>query len=983
MLNTTPIHGNNEYAASHYFASGDDYYTKESPGLWFGQGAEALGLTGPIEQAEFARLLAGKLPNGERIEASFLDKEQQRRMGLDLTFSAPKSVSMQALIAGDRDVLAAHDRAVKRALEQVEPLAIARKRVKNKRYHERTGNMVIGQFRHEMSRAKDPQLHTHAVILNMTQRADGQWRALANDDVFRAYDAIDAVYKTELAKELRSLGYQIRVVDEKGNFELDHISREQILVFSERSRVIEEALASEGKTRATATTLEKQIISLATRPSKDESDRAIIKQYWVEKSRASGIDFGPRSQLGDYAPDPQAPSHPPPSAPGEPTLPPHVTPAQAVVEYAIRHLTEREAIVTESQLIAVATRRAVGLASASDVRAEIARLVAVGRLVEAPAAYRIAATPDGPALSAAGWVHHVRTEYGRSPSQARAYVADAIRQGSLVPVEKRFTTTKALKLEKAILAIELAGRHQLTPIRDAQTVRTALEGTTLNADQRQAVETIVSAQNRFVGIQGDAGTGKTFMVNKAVELIKGDSPGEGYRVVALAPYGNQVKALKAEGMEAHTLASFLKTKNKPIDERTVIVLDEAGVVGATNMAQLMRVVEAANARLVLLGDTKQMEAIEAGKPFAQLQEAGMVTSRISEIQRQKDPELKRAVEYAAEGQVGQSLQHVNHVEEIKDGGERHQAVVADYTKLPEADRAKALIVAGTNDSRREINAMVRDAIGLAGIGREYETLIRVDMTQAQRRFAPSYQPGMVVQPERDYARAGLVRGEIYKVREVLSDNRLLLAAADGRTVTINPRVTTKLSVYELEKAELSVGDTVRINRNDTVRDLTNGDRYRVASVTAGLVQLESMERKDGRPLRMVELPATRPLHLEHAYASTVHSAQGLTTDRVLAALDAHSRTTSMNLYYVAISRARYEGRVYTDSLADLPAAIARRYDKTTAMEIARERKTQRQAAALQLAPVSTERLAMHRTQPAVDGPKRRSGQADGQQGPGS
>ena len=130
----------------------------------------------------------------------------------------------------------------------------------------------------------------------------------------------------------------------------------------------------------------------------------------------------------------------------------------------------------------------------------------------------------------------------------------------------------------------------------------------------------------------------------------------------------------------------------------------------------------------------------------------------------------------------------------------------------------------------------------------------------------------------------------------------------------------------------------------------------------------------------MELPATRPLHLEHAYASTVHSAQGLTTDRVLAALDAHSRTTSMNLYYVAISRARYEGRVYTDSLADLPAAIARRYDKTTAMEIARERKTQRQAAAMQTKSISNENLAIQRTRPA--GPKRRSGQADGQQEPG-
>ncbi|EFF45612.1 TraI protein [Xanthomonas citri pv. aurantifolii str. ICPB 11122] len=113
-------------------------------------------------------------------------------------------------------------------------------------------------------------------------------------------------------------------------------------------------------------------------------------------------------------------------------------------------------------------------------------------------------------------------------------------------------------------------------------------------------------------------------MNQAVALIKQASAvSEGYRTVALAPYGNQVKALKNEGLEAHTLASFLRTKDKPIDGKTIIVLDESGVVGARQMEQVMRVVEKAGARMVLLGDTKQTEAIEAGKPFAQLQQEGM------------------------------------------------------------------------------------------------------------------------------------------------------------------------------------------------------------------------------------------------------------------------------------------------------------------------------------------------------------------------
>ncbi|WP_017172825.1 MobF family relaxase, partial [Xanthomonas phaseoli] len=934
MLNVTPIRGNNQYAAAHYFSAADDYYAKEHPGEWQGQGAQALGLTGPVEQAQLSRLLDGQLPNGERIQTTFDPTDNKKRMGLDLTFSAPKSVSMQALVAGDKDVTAAHDRAVTRALEQVERLAEARKKVKGKSYRERTGNMVIGKFRHEMSRAKDPQLHTHAVVLNMTQRADGAWRALSNEDIFRVQHEVDALYKAELARGLQALGYAIRLVDDQGNFELDHISRDQIEAFSARSRVIEEALANEGKTRATATTLEKQIISLATRPRKDESDRELVKQYWVEKSRELGIDYGLRSQLdgrtyeagdsfgtrgrerGDAGDRIAATS-----------LPASLTPAQAVVQYAINHLTEREAVVRETALTATALRRAVGLAGPDEVRAEIKRLAGQGALIEAVPAYRMADRKDGPALSSAGWKSYLQELKGWSDKQAQQYVGNAIKQGSLVPAEKRYTTQKALAREKAILAIERTGRGAIEPIMTAAAVKTALEGTALSAGQRSAVETIVSTKNRFVGIQGDAGTGKTYAVNQAVALIKQASVvSEGYRTVALAPYGNQVKALKNEGLEAHTLASFLRTKDKPIDGKTIIVLDESGVVGARQMEQVMRVVEKAGARMVLLGDTKQTEAIEAGKPFAQLQQDGMQTARISEIQRQKDHELKTAVEHAAEGRVTPSLAHIKHVEELKEPIERHRAIVNDYIQLTEPERRETLIVAGTNEARREINRMVRQSLDLTGKGREFETLTRVDMTQAQRRFAPSYQPGMVIQPEKDDQKAGLTRGETYRVKDALPGNALVLQRQDGTTTTINPRKATQLSVYRLERAELSVGDTVRINRNDPGRDLTNGDRMRVAGVIGGVVKLESVEQRDGRPARALELPTNRPLHLEHAYASTVHSSQGLTNDRVLIALDTKSRTTSMNLYYVAISRARQEARVYTNNRGELPAAIARRFD---------------------------------------------------------
>ena len=977
MLNVTPIRGRNQYAAAHYFSAADDYYAKENPGEWQGEGAQALGLTGPVEQTQLSRLLDGQLPNGERIQTTFDPAGKMKRMGLDLTFSAPKSVSMQALVAGDKGVTAAHDRAVTRALEQVERLAEARKKVKGKSYRERTANMVIGKFRHEMSRAKDPQLHTHAIVLNMTRRSDGAWRALSNEDIFRVQHELDAVYKAELASGLQTLGYAIRLVDDKGTFELAHISRDQIEAFSGRSRVIEEALANEGKTRATATTLEKRVVALATRPRKDESEREIVKQYWDEKSRELGIDYGARSRPDDRnyeTGDSRGPSGRDRDDTGDTSdagrrlaatsLPASLTPAQAVVRYAVSHLTEREAVVRESALTATALRRAVGLAGPDDVRAEIKRLVAQGTLIEAVPTFRMADRNNGPALSTAGWRSYLRELKGWTDKQARQYVGNAIQHGSLVPAEKRYTTQKALKREKAILAIERTGRGQVAPILTAAAVKAALDGSTLNAGQRTAVETIVSTRNRFAGIQGDAGTGKTYTVNRAVTLVKQASEmGNGYRTVALAPYGNQVKALKNEGLDAHTLASFLRTKDKPIDSKTIIVLDESGVVGSRQMERVMRIVEKAGARMVLIGDTKQTEAIEAGNPFAQLQQGGMQTARISEIQRQRDPELKAAVEHAAEGRVSQSLKHLTHVEELKEPTARHRAIVNDYIQLSEPERRATLIVAGTNEARREINRLVRVSLDLCGKGREYETLSRVDMTQAQRRFAPSYQPGMAIQPEKDYQKAGLTRGETYRVKEALPGNALLLQRSDGMTTTINPRKTTQLSVYHLERAELAVGDMIRINRNDPSRDLTNGDLMRVASVIGGMVKLESIEQKDGRQVRSLGLPASKPMHLEHAYAATVHGSQGLTNNRALIALDTRSRTTSMNLYYVAISRARYEARIYTNSLKELPAAIARRFDKSTALALQRERQWHRRGGDMQPKSEAEGKQSLQRQQP--------------------
>jgi len=165
----------NAGSASHYFSAQDDYYSKEGHGVWLGVGAEKLGLGGEVDAARFRALLDGKLPGGRSIHATFKASMSGKRHGWDFTFSAPKSVSMQALIAGDRAVVEAHNRAVRDAFALMERHAIARKKVKGESQRQKTGNLVAAAFQHELSRAKDPQLHTHVVVMNMTQKMDGRY----------------------------------------------------------------------------------------------------------------------------------------------------------------------------------------------------------------------------------------------------------------------------------------------------------------------------------------------------------------------------------------------------------------------------------------------------------------------------------------------------------------------------------------------------------------------------------------------------------------------------------------------------------------------------------------------------------------------------------------------------------------------------------------------------------------------------------------
>lgn len=913
MLTNHPIE--NAGRAAHYFSAQDDYYAKEGNGTWLGKGAILLGLEGVVDPKRFRELLDGRLPNGTNIHEKFDPRTASKRHGWDFTFSAPKSVSMQALIGGDQSIIVAHQKAVRDALVLMEQQAIGRRKVNGKSHREHTGNLVTAAFDHELSRAKDPQLHTHVVVMNMTQRHDGKWRALSNEALFKRTKLIGAAYRASLARELQNLGYEIRLNDKEGSFELAHISRVQIEAFSQRSQTIEAALDNRGKSRQDASTLEKQVIALATRPKKDrltEQDKRLLMVHWKEKSKAVGITY----DAGERRPSNGQPQE---------------GAARESLDFAIAHLTERQSVMLDGMLMTTAMQHAVGRATHGELRTELAKRIESGEVIAEQPQYSLAGDSESsPGKPRAHWENALNHDQRISLADNVRAIDEGIRAGRLVQNEIRYTTRSAWQTEQAILRMEREGQNSLPPIMTPERADIALASTDLNPGQREAARMVLTGEHRLSGIQGSAGVGKSHLIKTAAQIAEH----HGYRMVVLAPYANQVERLQADGLKASTLATFLVAKDKNIDDRTVIVIDEAGLVPTRQMEAALKVAERYQSRIVLAGDIQQLKAIEAGRPFAQLQANGMQTAIVDQIQRQKTPDLKPAVELAAKGHAEESLKHIErHVCEISDDSIRYDEIARDYAALAAAERERTLIVSGTNAARREINALIRLELGIEGKGHEFDTLSRIDLTQAERRNAPSYKIGNYVQPERDYERTGLTRGTLYRVMDIASHNGLVLTTEDGRQVEINPRSHTQLSVYEKSDSEFAPGDWARITRNDPALDVSNGDRVRVLEVSPDRITLENEKG------RRIDLDGRHPLHLEHAYASTVHGAQGLSTDRMMMDLNTRSLTTGKDLYYVALSRARYDVKVYTNSRSELPAAISRDNVKTAALDIQREPQT--------------------------------------------
>lgn len=767
-------------AAASYFAA-DNYYASadaDRSGQWLGKGADMLGLKGQVDTKSFDALLRGELPDGTVVG----NPGQKHRAGTDLTFSLPKSWSLLALVGKDQRIVEAYRQAV------IETLAWAEKNAAETRLIEQgklrtvaTGNLAIGLFQHDTNRNQEPNLHFHAVVANVTHGPDGVWRTLKNDRLWSLNTLLNSIAMARFRVSVEKLGYETGPTLKHGNFEVRGIAREQLMAFSTRRQEVLDARLGPGLEAG-------RIAVLATRaPKEPVTDRGALGDRWDMVAQEVGLDlrqlvdaslvhsaFRDREAqrpasfiergmelLKDFAARIGAREH-------HPLVPRHVLKSDSAsvaavqaVASAVRHLSQREAGFEREALYKAALD--FGLPTTiAHVEGAVRSLVRIGQLIEGKGAHK-------------GWI----------------------------------ASREAVETESRILAWAAEGKDAIRPGINEQDAETRVHasaqinhGIRLNEGQLGAARLILSSTDRTIAVQGVAGAGKSSVLKPVAEVLREG----GHQVLGLAVQNTLVQMLERDtGISSQTLARFLKDWGRLIDEpgnvalraeardalkAHVLVLDEASMVSNTDKEQLIRIANLAQVhRLVLMGDARQLGAVDAGKPFALLQQGGVATAEMTTNLRGRDPGLRQAQAAAQAGLVRTALEHLaDHTVETKGDG----AIVAAerWLALSPAEREHTAIYASGRKIRSAVNQAVQTGL-LANreIGPETVTLSvldRVNLTREELRYPATYRAGMILDVAKSERALGLARGE-YRVRRIdQATGHVRLEDQRGKEISFNP-----------------------------------------------------------------------------------------------------------------------------------------------------------------------------------------------------
>ena len=866
MLTIRAMSDGKGYSSRHLEHS--DYYAEGERvvGHWRGRGAELLGLKGAVKTDDFETLRQGLDPktneflrqrkSADRLASDGTAQSHARHL-YDFTISAPKSVSVMAILGGDKRLFEAHEKAVDEALGELETKAAARVRQGRANSDRTTGNLVLAVYHHDTSRELDPQIHTHAVAANLTyDGTEGRWKALQASGIYERRSYLSEVYRNALAREIRLLGYEIENRrDSRGRdngFEISGMPNELLTKYSQRSLQRDEAV--------------RRFIADNGRRPTDNEIAVLVRDSRADKLVEISTEQLRARQRARLAPeDVRVLADLQPGAATATTL----APAENSLEFAKDNVFERVSVAPDYKILTEALRHGRGQISHEELKGILALQESSGRV---------------------------------------------LRHGNEI------ATGESLKRETEMIDCVNRGIGALKTLRGTNGF---IASDRLSPEQKHVIEFVLGSRDRVVNISGAAGTGKTATLQELQRALVAD----GHGIVAVAPTMSAVEELQRIGFtNAISIERLLQAKGtQSALAGKVLIVDEAGMASGRQMWDLLRLAEQHSARVVLSGDTKQIQSVESCDALRVLEkESRLKTVALTKVRRQTEQPYREAIqELRRNPALGlERLDAIGAVREVS-WMERPQAVAQAFAEFRSQGR-HALVVCATHEEIDRVTEAIRSSRKTAkelGACSQLTRDVSLNWTTAQKSEIRNLQPGQFLGFHR--AVKGVARNETAEVVRV-DGMRAIVRNENGEFRIITSKQVKSFDVYERRAIEVAAGDKLLLaaNRREHGFRATNGEIVTVRRVD----QDRRIHLEDGRVL------PSNFRQFAHGYAVTAHRCQGKSVDAVLISADGMQK----ELFYVAASRGKERALVVTTNREQLCQSIGRSAARQSATELERK-----------------------------------------------
>ena len=846
---------NFEQAMRYYESDVEQYYAGQNDESFYGGKAN--------------KLLGESVAEHKGSFSKFLSKNR-KVAGIDLTFSAPKSVSILIELTDDpilRDkLIEMHDNAVCKTIGYIEKNVITARVFNGKDEKGRRKYVPVppdkgvewAAFRHHTSRENDPQLHTHVVVANRIY-VNGREYSIDSRDLYEYHIAFGKMYRAELYNALQKEGLSVKITDYKNFFfTIEGIGEEAIQVFSKQSKNMDKLLKELKKEFPDESEARlKELANLESRPAKDRSKTLEeLRTHWKEESPQKRIEYV--KKFGVLAGSEEV--------------------AKAVAE-AAEKLTENKSVFSDL-----------------DFKNSVKQILIYK-------GFRFDEVAIQTALKESVKKHDLK-EIGKNKFTTKEIrMAEFQTQNHARDTHNKFESI--LNKEDAVKAIK--AWEEKKRLDDPK-----FKG--LTNDQRKTLEMMLTTKDGVMIFQGDAGTGKTTVLRALNDICKE----RGFELIGLSFQGKAAQEIyEASGIKGMTLDSFLSImrgkKNIEINNKKIYIVDESSMTATLKFRDVSLYAKREGAKMFAGGDIKQLPSIQAGGMFERMQKSENISFvELKESIRQKDPVLKAIVKHFAESKALKGLKAMDaagKIHEIKDKDNLFQAITDAY--VAEGDKNN-IILAAKNKDRFIINQITREKLKQKGLLDAEDFKIKIkegkNLNDYDKKQIWSYD-------EKDIIVRGKDKTHEYEVKNVDIDGRMLTAYDRNNDKEISMAASKDQRVYYEVEKNFSKGDKIVFLENDYAHlDVRNGQTAiidDIAKLDNGNYKIDATTMSDNP--KKVSFETKDYDFFTHAYCVTTYKSQGLTAAKIWA----YAVDTTLNEMYVNISRAKYNAEVFTTNIMKL------------------------------------------------------------------